>query len=409
MTGRRPVIVVFCTQWEGHLRRLLPIVRGLVGGGFEVHVFGHGHSRRHVELVGGRLFDLFGKYPLDAVDTESVPNSSRHVTHAGAYARDVIDEVRPLQPVLIVYDTFSVIARAVATALGVPAVNVCAGHNLEPARTILDAHRDLDVRASAGCHAAAERLRSEFGLLDASPFCYVTGISRSLNVYCEPPQFLSAAEQRAFAPIAFFGSLPSIEHVEHRRHMVEPAYFRGGPAVLKVYASFGTVIWRYYRPQAMAVLAALADAATSRRDTELVISLGGTEFALAKGTGLERDNVVVHERVDQWAMLEQADAFVTHHGLNSTHEGIFMGVPMLSYPFFWDQPSLAARCAELGLALRLVPSLRGPLDPGAARSALHGIHEQAAAMRQRLAEAREWEMAVMAGRPAVIRQIIDLA
>ena len=40
----------------------------------------------------------------------------------------------------------------------------------------------------------------------------------------------------------------------------------------------------------------------------------------------------------------EADLFVTHHGLNSTHEAIFNRVPMLSYPFFWDQPGLAAEC-----------------------------------------------------------------
>ena len=54
--------------------------------------------------------------------------------------------------------------------------------------------------------------------------------------------------------------------------------------------------------------------------------------------------------MDQWAVLGETDLFVTHHGLNSTHEAIFNRVPMLSYPFFWDQPGLAAKCQAFGIA-----------------------------------------------------------
>ena len=38
-----------------------------------------------------------------------------------------------------------------------------------------------------------------------------------------------------------------------------------------------------------------------------------------------------------------ADAFVTHSGMNSTHEALFHKMSMVSYPIFADQPGLAAR------------------------------------------------------------------
>jgi hypothetical protein len=53
-------------------------------------------------------------------------------------------------------------------------------------------------------------------------------------------------------------------------------------------------------------------------------------------------------------VLGEASLFLTHHGLNSTHEAIFQRVPMLSYPFFGDQPGARARTQELGLAVPLV-------------------------------------------------------
>jgi hypothetical protein len=36
---------------------------------------------------------------------------------------------------------------------------------------------------------------------------------------------------------------------------------------------------------------------------------------------------------------------------------------MLSYPFFGDQPALARRCYDLGLALRLAREPQAPLAP----------------------------------------------
>ena len=63
--------------------------------------------------------------------------------------------------------------------------------------------------------------------------------------------------------------------------------------------------------------------------------------------------------------------FVTHHGLNSTHEAIYHRTPMLSYPFFGDQPYLANRCRDLGLSVPLVDTWRTleRLAPGVSKGA----------------------------------------
>ncbi|GGV89461.1 macrolide-inactivating glycosyltransferase [Streptomyces gelaticus] len=64
-------------------------------------------------------------------------------------------------------------------------------------------------------------------------------------------------------------------------------------------------------------------------------------------------NVEVHSWVPQLAILEQADAFVTHAGMGGSSEGLFTGVPMIAVPQAADQFTNADRLVELGVARRI--------------------------------------------------------
>jgi UDP:flavonoid glycosyltransferase YjiC (YdhE family) len=108
-------------------------------------------------------------------------------------------------------------------------------------------------------------------------------------------------------------------------------------------------------------------------------------------------------------VLKITDAFLTHNGLNSTHEAIFHRVPMLSYPMFWDQPALAERCRQFGLAVPLANSLRGSVHAAQVRTALEALLRNSDAMKAKLRQARTWEMEVMARRSFVLERILDIA
>lgn len=394
---------------EGHLRRLLPIVRGLHARGHEVHVFTHSRFLPQVTTAGGRFTDLFSSWPLEAADRDSRPVPCRYVSFAGHYAARILAAVRPLRVSLVVYDTFAVIGRVIAAELGVPGVNVCAGHNVAPAVFLEQLASDPRVAIAPACHAAVERLRNIHHMPDATPFAYVDGMSTALNIYCEPPAFLTAAERQAFEPIAFFGSLPSIEYIEKPRQDPQPAHFAPGNRGRRIYISFGTVVWRYYAAEALAAMAALADAISRQPGLDALISFGGADAADVHASRLRRRNVRVEKRVDQWAVLGETDLFVTHHGLNSTHEAIFNRVPMLSYPFFWDQPGLAAKCQAFGIARPLSAAARGAVTAESATRAITGILQEHATIASCLEEARERELAVMAGRNQVLDQIAAIA
>lgn len=65
------------------------------------------------------------------------------------------------------------------------------------------------------------------------------------------------------------------------------------------------------------------------------------------------DNVEVHSWVPQSAILEQADAFVTHAGMGGSGEGLYNGVPMIAVPQGAEQFMNADRLVELGVARRI--------------------------------------------------------
>lgn len=89
-------------------------------------------------------------------------------------------------------------------------------------------------------------------------------------------------------------------------------------------------------------------------------------------------NVEVHPWVAQLAILERADAFVTHAGMGGSSEGLFTGTPMIAVPQAVDQFTNADRLVELGVARRVdtqdatAETLRAALlalttDPGVTR------------------------------------------
>ncbi|WP_442792177.1 macrolide family glycosyltransferase [Micromonospora sp. NBC_01796] len=67
------------------------------------------------------------------------------------------------------------------------------------------------------------------------------------------------------------------------------------------------------------------------------------------------DSVEVRPWVPQLAVLEQADAFVTHAGMGGSSEGIYCGTPMIAVPQAADQFANAEQLASLGVA-RVVDS-----------------------------------------------------
>ncbi|GGE32886.1 glycosyl transferase [Pullulanibacillus camelliae] len=81
-------------------------------------------------------------------------------------------------------------------------------------------------------------------------------------------------------------------------------------------------------------------------------------LSVGKNTAIESlgpipDHIVVQQYVPQLKVLEQADVFVTHCGMNSTNEALYFNVPLVMLPAGSDQPIVADRVEELGAGVQL--------------------------------------------------------
>ena len=84
---------------------------------------------------------------------------------------------------------------------------------------------------------------------------------------------------------------------------------------------------------------------------EVVMSVG--EKTDMTTLGHIPDNFTVKQYVDQKAVLQQADVFITHSGMNSVNESLYFGVPMVMFPQHSEQQLVTDRTVELGAGVKL--------------------------------------------------------
>ena len=107
-----------------------------------------------------------------------------------------------------------------------------------------------------------------------------------------------------------------------------------------VYISMGTVI--NDRPDFYArCIEALRD-----QNVDVIISCGNA--VNPESLGALPKNIRVFPYVDQLDILSKADVFITHCGMNSVSESLFMAAPMVLYPQTSEQKAVARRTAEIG-------------------------------------------------------------
>ncbi len=143
---------------------------------------------------------------------------------------------------------------------------------------------------------------------------------------------------------------PYVESVSDHYMFVGPSVFsKAEPNKEKarklVYISMGTVI--NDRPD----FYSKCIKALSGENVDIIISCGN----YMDSSVLEPlpDHVQVYPYVDQLDVLSRADVFITHCGMNSVSESLYMAAPMVLYPQTGEQQAVARRAAEIGAGVML--------------------------------------------------------
>jgi len=120
-----------------------------------------------------------------------------------------------------------------------------------------------------------------------------------------------------------------------------------------VYASLGTLVSGRF-----GLFRRIAHACRQQGARLLVAHCGGLNETQVRALAAIGDTRV-HAFVPQQAVLERADAVISHAGANTVMEAIATRTPILALPIAFDHPGAAARVEYAGVGLRASPRFAG--------------------------------------------------
>ncbi len=89
------------------------------------------------------------------------------------------------------------------------------------------------------------------------------------------------------------------------------------------------------------------------KDLNADVVISGGNAIDREALGELPEQIKVYPYVDQLAVLAKADVFITHCGMNSVSESLYMATPMVLYPQTNEQCAVARRATEIGAGMLL--------------------------------------------------------
>ena len=346
-------ILFTCRPLSGHFEPLLPVAIAARAAGHSV-AFASGEPV--VARAAEAGFVVFEAGPSESFRAEWAPRFPLFTTLVGDSQRrfflteifanlelapravDLDGIMSSWRPDLVVHEMAEFAAPMVATALGIPYVDVGYGALIP---------RDLLVAAgaAAGVHWSARGLEPH-PLGGAFRYLYVDPCPAAL----QNPEIADLAAVQPMRPAA--GENPSAERSE---------VFDRLPPGPVVYVTLGTV-WNTDLDVFRVLIAAL------REHVNVIVTVGRQNDPAALGD--QPDNVVVRSYIPQREVLAWCDAIVTHGGSGTVLGALAHGVPLLIVPQGADQWSNAVHVVDAGAGRRL---LREELTAAAVHEAVMAL------------------------------------
>lgn len=338
-------IVFFCIPAHGHTNPTLGVVRELVSRGHQVWYYSYELMRHKIEAAGAKFvacddYDMERKLsPRDAVRVGKDLAFSTKILVDTTLALDesLCRDMQALQPDCIVADSMAVWGKAIALKLGIPFISSTTtfAFNQHSAKIMPQSPGDLFrmLFAMPRVNSHIKRLQRR-GYPINSILDIIQNDDHTHTIVYTSPAFQPCADTFSKEHYAFVG--PSIRQAES-------AVEKTGQKL--VYISMGTVnndLLPFYK----ACIAAL-----SGTEYQVILSVGS--LVDTADFGELPENVKVYPQVDQIAVLEKADVFLSHCGMNSVSESLYHGVPLVMRPKTSEQKGVAFRTNQLGAGVYL--------------------------------------------------------
>ena len=333
--------IFFNIPTHGHINPTLPLVQGLVQAGDRITYYAGPNFAEKIRATGAAYGDYGDAYTFESTRTEvhAVQQGGQLAEATRALLPVVLDAVEALQPDYLLFDMSAPWGNIAAQRLNIPAVASFPHlpfnwrvfysdprvlkkglHSLRPGQGY---YRDLQQQLRKLAKAHNLRKPSEINVLSSSAELNIVFSSR----YFQP------------AVSSFDDSYQFIGPVINTQRPDDSASYERDPGRKLIYIAVGTL---YQADPAFFQYCMQAFAGDAY---DVIMSVGkATDPAVL---GAVPDNFSVAQFVPQLAILEEADLFITHGGLNSINEAVLALVPMIVVPNTVEQAVNALRVEQL--------------------------------------------------------------
>jgi MGT family glycosyltransferase len=337
---------------HGHINPSLPLVAELVRRGHQLRYWAYPEFQAKIEAEGASFCDLSQYLQLNntVVDTNLFCLADQLLAGSEVLLDQLLPQLRADPPDLIIYDSLACWGRHLAQALGLP--SVCSVTTFALNRSVLGSSGQQTIGLLAMLPAALPNLMAFLRRSAALARRHAIPRPQLAEMFSNPAALNLVYTSRAFQPQAetFSAAYCFVGASVRLPDPAAPLIFEPAGAALRtdlplVYISLGTLNNRnldFYRT---------CFAALGHRPLQVVLSLG--HQIKPSDLGAVPANFIVRPSVPQLEVLRRASAFITHAGMNSVHEALVLGVPMLAVPQASDQHWVAERVASSGAGLCL--------------------------------------------------------
>jgi MGT family glycosyltransferase len=344
--------VFFNVPGHGHVNPSLPLVAELARRGHQITYFITEKYRARVEAAGAR-FQPYATVPDDYFEARRLDGGHPQkvaynlITTAGEILPELLNATRANQPDYIMFDGMCPWGYLVARILNIASVASLAlmplsspppsaMMNLQMLGLILPmVFRDfgMGLEANKRSRALGKKYNipplGPMTLLNASGDICISYTSSYFqpfaNTVSEAVRFVGWTLNETTANDSF-----PFEQMQERR---------------LIYVSLGTI-----NNDDAAFFKTCIEAFTGS-DYFVVMSTGNG--INPESFGVLPENIVIRSWIPQIDVLKRASLFITHGGMNSLHDGLYLGVPLLLVPQQAEQTLNALRVVELGAGLML--------------------------------------------------------
>ncbi|MDR6999102.1 macrolide family glycosyltransferase [Neobacillus niacini] len=329
---------------EGHVNPTIGVVEELISRGEEVVYFTIEDFRERMEKTGATVRTIDGQKFIKAFISGGrnylLERINGLLLTADIVISSVLEQIKGEHFDYIIHDSMFGCGRMLAQILNLPAINSCTSFAQTKAsfdKMLEQLSQKIPVEIYDEFHRLTEMVRDKYGVEVQSPY----------EVFCNPAPLTIVYTTREFQPFgeAFDQTYKFVGPSISSRLKQENFDLTALEGKSLIYISLGTVFNQaidFYK---------LCFTAFDNSEYTVVMSIG--EKTQLSELGEIPKNFIVKNYVPQIEVLKYTKLFITHGGMNSTHEGLYFGVPLIVIPQSADQPIIAGQVANIGAGIKL--------------------------------------------------------